>query len=379
MSLAKPIVQKLNALLLLLLLISIIGCQSSTSSSSQASRASRLDTELVLNNAVLEQSNKQENTVWKIKANRIVYSEDQQIATLDKVVANLFHNGTIILKISAETGKAIDNGNIILLNDKIIAQDQRNGSVISSEALEWRPQDNLLLIKDKLNGSHPNLAVNAQSGKYFTDIEKLELEGDVVATTNQLSLQLSSDRLNWNIPQEQIIIPDAVKIVRFNEDETVTDKLVSDRAKFNLANNTATLNQNIELITSEPQLQIATNSLIWNYQDRIGIADQPIQILDRDRQLSLTGNQGEINFPQQLAKLQNGAKALNQEQNSELYARQITWKINTEEVEARGNVIYEQANPKARLMGEKATGTLGDNNIVVTSDGKQQVTSVINN
>ncbi len=101
--------------------------------------------------------------------------------------------------------------------------------------------------------------------------------------------------------------------------------------------------------------------------------------LDGDRKLSLTGNQGEINFPQQLAILENGTKATKQQSNSELYARQLIWKINTEEVEATGNVVYEQVDPKARLTGEKAIGTLGDNNIVVTSNGKQQVTSVIDN
>ncbi len=379
LSLAKSTLKKLNALLLLLLLTITVGCQPSTSSYTQASGESRLDTELVLNNAALEQSNKQENTVWKIKADRIDYSEDQQIATLDKVVGNLFYNGTVILKISAEAGEIRKNGNIILLKGKIIAQDQRNGSVISSEAVEWRPQENLLLIKEKLSGIHANLAVNAQSGKYFTDIEKLEIQGDVVATTNQPSLQLHSDRLMWNIPQEQIIIPSAVKIVRYNEAETITDKLIGDRAEFNLANKVVKLKNNVELITLDPQLQVATNSLTWNYQDRIATADQPIQIVDRDRNLSLTGNQGEINFPQQLAKLENGAKGIKQQPDSKLYARQLIWKINTEEVEAIGNVVYEQVDPKARLTGEKAIGTLGDNNIVVTSNGKQQVTSVIDN
>ena len=379
MSLVKLTVRELNAFLSLLLLMSIVSCQSSTPSSSQASGESRLDTELILNNAVLEQSNKKENTIWKIRADRIDYSEDQQIANLDRVVGNLFYNGRIILKISADTGVIKHNGNVILLKGKIVAQDQRNGSIINSEAVEWRPQENLLLIKEKLSGTHPNLSVDAQSGRYFTDIEKLEIQQDVVATTNQPSLQLTSDRLDWNIPQSQIIIPDAVKIVRYDEQETITDRLVSDRAEFDLAKNIAILNRNIELIALDPPLQIATNALTWNYKDRIGTADQPIQILDRQRKLSLTGNQGEINFPQRIAKLKNGTKSVNQQKNAELYARQLTWQINSEKVEATGNVVYQQVNPKARLTGEKAIGTLGDNNIVVTSNGKKQVTSVIDN
>ena len=366
-----------------LLIISIVGCQPSTPDSNSHPKArereSRLDTQLVLNNAVLEQSNKQEKTVWKIKADNIVYSEDKQSAILNKVVGNLWQDGTIIFKISAKTGEIRDNGNIILLNEQIVASDPRNGSIINTDAVEWRPQENLLLIKEKLEGTHPNLEVTAESGQYFTDIEQLEIEGDVFATTNQPSLQLKSDRLEWSIAQNEVTSPGAVELIQYNEQQTITEKLVSDRAQLNLVSKTATLNQNIELIILDPPLQIATNFFSWNYDIRVGNTDQPIQILDRDRQISLTGNQGEINLQQQLAKLQDGVKGINQQEASELYARQLIWQIDSEKVEATGNVIYEQVDPQARLTGEKAVGTLSDNNIIVTSDGQNQVTTEIDN
>ena len=374
----KIVVHKLN-ILLLLLPIAIVGCRSSIPEVDPASQVSRDNTQLVLNNAVLEQSNPQSNTVWKIKADNITYSDDNQIATLDKVVGNLFEGNSVILKISAKAGTIKNNGNVILLNGTVIASDPRNGSVVTSESIEWRPQEDLLLIKEKLDGIHPNLEVTARQGKYFTNIEKLEIEGDVVATSNEPPLQLTSDRLEWNIPQAQIISPGAVELVHYDKNQTITDKINSDRAELNLAQNKATLNQNIELVSSSPALQVATNFLTWNYQQRIGSTDRPIQILDRDRQISLTGNQGEINLPLQIAKLQGGVKGIDRQKASELYARNLTWKIDTEEVEARGNVIYEQTEPKARLTGDSASGSLKDNNVTVTSNGKQQVTSIIEN
>ena len=374
----KFIVHQLS-ILLLLLPIAIAGCRSQTPEVDPASQVSRDNTQLVLNNAVLEQSNPQSDTIWKIKANNITYSDNNQIATLDKVVGNLVKDDSVILKISAKAGIIKDNGNVILLNGSVIASDPRNGSVITSESIEWRPQENLLLIKEKLDGTHPNLEVTARQGKYFTDIEKLEIEGDVIATSNKPPLQLTSERLEWNVPQSQIISPGAVELVHYDKNRTITDKLKSDRAELNLAQNQAILKQNIELISLTPALQVATDFLTWNYQDRIGSTNRPIQILDRDRQISLTGNQGEINFPLQIAKLQGGVKGIDRQKASELYARNLIWKINTEEVEAKGNVIYEQAKPKARLTGDSAIGSLKDNNITVTSNGKQQVTSIIDN
>jgi lipopolysaccharide export system protein LptC len=230
-----------------------------------------------------------------------------------------------------------------------------------------------------LTGNKANLKIVAESGKYFTDLEKLEIQDNIVVTSKQPPLQLTSDRLEWKIPQEQIISPGAIELVRYDQNQTISDRLVSDRAQLNLGQNQAILSKNIELVTSDPQLQIATDSLTWNYQTRFGKSDRPIQIIDRDRQISLTGNQGEINLPQQLAKLEGGVKGINQIEASELYAQQMTWKIDTEELAAMGSVIYEQVNPKARLTGERASGTLGNSKIVVTSNGQQPVTSVIDN
>lgn len=374
---AKLSLSRLN-ILLSLLLFTIVGCQAPTSQPQSLAPEVRSDTELVLNNAILEQSNQEENTVWKIRADNIVYSEDKQTATLSQVVGNLWQNDTIILKISAQQGEVRDNGNLILLNQEIIASDPRNNSVINSDAVEWRPQENRMLIKEPLVGTHPNLRVTADSGIYFTDREQLAIEGQVIATTNQPALQLTSDRLEWNIAQEQINSPGALQLVRYDKNQTVTEKLISDRATVNLLDQTATLNQNVELITLDPQLQVATELFIWNYQQRSGNTDRPIQILDRDRQISLTGNQGSINLPQQLATLKAGVKGVNPQQASELYARQLTWKMAGSEVEATGNVIYEQTDPQARLTGDKAVGNFSNNNIVVTGN-EQQVETVIDN
>ena len=365
--------------MLTIITVSTFGCQTSTpdlNPNSNQISDTRSDTQLVLNNAVLKQSN--QNNVWKIKADRIVYSEDKKTATLDKVVGNLLQDDEIILKISANEGTISNNGNLILLSGDIIVSDSRNDSAINANAIEWRPQENLLLIKDNLVGVYPNLKVTATEGQYFTDRENLEIQGNVVATTNQPSLQLKSDRLMWDIPQEKITIPNALEIVRY-EEETITDRLKSDRAEVNLTENTVVLNKNIELITLDPQLQMATDSLTWNYQQRTGKTEQPIQIINRDRQISLTGNRGEIDLKRSIAKLENGVKGISSSKPSELYARQLTWNIDTEKIEATGNVIYEQSDPQAYLTGEKAVGTLGGNDIAVTSDGKKQVTTIIDN
>ncbi|GAB4226872.1 MAG: LPS export ABC transporter periplasmic protein LptC [Stanieria sp.] len=376
---------RLGFWLVSVLLLSLTGCRSQSPSATQeqvqpkSPVSAHSDTRLVLNNAVLEQSNVKGGTLWKLKAENTVYSDDQKIAYLDQVTGNLLQNNQLILQLSGKKAEVKDNGTIIFLRDEVIVTDPRNGAILRSDEIEWRPKENLLIIRKNLNGTHPQLSITAEEGRYYTDTSTLELQRNIIATTQEPPLQLKTEHLKWQIPQQQIFSDRNLEIVRYQGD-TVTDRLVADKGEVDLAKHTINLHNNIELISLKPQLQIATNFISWNYQTRIINTNQPIQILERQRQLTVTGNQGEIDLQQQVARLDNGVKGLNPSKQSELYARQLIWNIPTETVEAIGNVIYEQAEPQMNLTGDRAVGKLTENKIVVSSDkqANKQVTSVIN-
>ena len=360
----------------------ISACGNNSPAPSSNNSPARSATKLVLNNAILEQSSDRQNLVWKIKSASTIYSDDRKVAQLEGVTANLLQNNKVILQIGADVGEVRDNGRLILLQQNIVAQDTRNGSVVKSNRVEWRPTENLLILPQNFIGTHPNMEVKAQKGKYFTDTENLELQGKVTATSIKPALQLTSDRLMWNIPQNKVESPLPFKVVRYQPDETVSDRLVADRGEIDLTQKIATLDKNIELVSLDPQLQIATDALTWNYQNRTASTDKPIQIVDRENKLDITGNRGTIDFQQQVARLNNGIRGINQRKSSKLYASELVWNIDTEVIEATGNVTYQQANPKVNSTGEKAVGKLKENNIVVSSgvsgnNKRRQVTSII--
>ncbi len=377
-----------KSLLLIVVWLSLAACQqtkSETSTGNTADSVERKDTQLTLNNAVWQQSNQQDNTVWKIRAENAVYGKNKQTAELKNVTGNLLKDGKLILQLSAERGEVRDNGNLILLNDNIVATDLRNGGTISSDVVEWRPTENLLSIRQNLRGDYASaypserdkVRVTATEGRYYTDSETLELQDKVVVATAEPALQLTSDRLTWNIAQNIVNSEVPLQVVRY-QDEIVSDRLVADRGMVDLANNTVTLASNIELISTKPQLQIATNSLNWNYQQRIIDTDKPIQIIDRDNNLNVTGNSGEVDLNRNIAHLKAGSKSINNNNSAQLYAQELIWNLDTEIVEAIGNVVYQQSKPQINVTGNKAEGKLTDNNIVVTGGNQSgQVTSVI--
>ena len=356
------------------LLWGMTACQSTSVEEKQADSTKdlgRSETQFILDNAILEQSNTQGNIVWKVKSEKTIYSQDREIAKLEKVTANLVEDGKVILQLSSEQGEIRQNGLVILLRDQILVTDPRNQAVVRSEEAEWRPSEHILIVRKGIKGSNENLEVEADRGKYLIDRQRLELSDNVVGITIEPSLRIKTDHLAWLIPQQKVMGDRPLKIARYQND-TITDRVVAERGEVDLQQHILSLSQDIEMRSLEPSLQIATNSVKWNYQTRFVRSEQPIQIIDLENKLNIIGNQGTVDLDRQIANLDNGIKGINNRNQSQLYARQLTWYIPTEKVEAQGNVIYEQAEPPLKLTGDKAVGKLHENSVVVTSNNDRQ-------
>ncbi|MGK7952172.1 MAG: LPS export ABC transporter periplasmic protein LptC [Xenococcaceae cyanobacterium] len=368
-----------KGLFFLLLLWLLTACQSSyIREQSDNSREERSETQLTLENAILEQSNTKGNIIWKVKSNKTTYSPDRQTAKLEEVTANLLENGKIILQLSSRKGEIKQNGTIILLQEQILVTDPRNQAVVRSELAEWQPAAQILKISRGIEGSNDNLKVTADRGIYSIERQSLELAGNIIATTVNPSLQLKTDQLIWSIPQQKVIGNRPLEVVSY-QNNRISDRVVAEQGNVDLQQNVISLQQNVEMRSQNPPIQIATNSLDWNYETRIVTSDSPIQIIDLDNQLNIVANQGTIDLDQQIANLDNGIKGTNNRNQSHLYARQLVWDIPTEKVEATGNVIYRQVDPPLNLRGDKAIGTLNNNNVVITSKNRQnQVITEIN-
>ncbi len=362
------------------LLLSASACQQQSQPEPKvqqdAATSSKLDTRLSLNNATLEQSNAQGQALWKIRAQKAVYSKDQKTAQLEKLTGNIFQDGEIILRISAQRGEIKKNGEKIFLKDKIIATDPRNGAVMRSEEVEWHPQEGLLMVRKKLTGSHANLDVSAKEGRYYSRKEHLELIGNIVATTKDPPLQLKTDHLFWQIPQEKVIGDRPIQIVRF-KDQTITDQVVANRSEVDLKVNKAKLRRNVEFKSLDPPVQIATNLVVWDYKNRIVSSDQPVQLVHYRDQITITGNQAQVNLEQEVAHVKGKAKGFSSRNQAKLYSDELIWNIPTQILEALGNVIYEQTDPKFNLTGEKAVGKLQNKSVVVSGNSDDRVVTEI--
>ena len=346
------------------------------------------ESSLTLNNATLEQANAKGQTVWKIQVQEARYSPDGRNATLVNVKGDFYENGKVVLQVKADKGEIIEDGKALFLRENIVALDPRNKAVLRAQEVEWQTESSILTARQNLKGEHPDLTVTAKEGRYETKEERLIVSGDVVAVTEHNTkdqnqpkdprrLELKTDRITWEIKNNRVFGDRPLTLVRF-VDKTATDEVKSDQAELLLKQQLVNLVGLNQFKSVEPPLQIAAEPISWSYLTRFVTTDDPISIVDYKQQITVRGNRGAVNLAAGVAKLEQGTNTTSQEQQSQLYADELTYNFGPQTLQAKGNIIYEQQKGvKFNLTGDLAQGSLPDNNVVVTSTSPERVVTEI--
>ena len=364
------------------LFLSLSACNNNQSSPNSQSESNPeeevIEERLILENATLNQVNSDGETLWKLEVKKAVYRQDQEKAELEAVKGELYQDGNIFLQIEANQGEIIDNGKQINLQGEVVATDPRNGAVLKSEKLEWSPEDQLLVIPQPLTGSNPRFNVSADQGKYYTGQEELELIGNVEGVADEPPLRLKGKQLNWLIPEDVVQTNQSLQVDRYDlETETITAQVTANSGKVNLDQKMVFLKDNVEFKSSDPPLQAASNAITWDVEKKLLRSEKPIKVVQNEDKITLTGNQGQIDLETEIARFQGGVKGVSESNQAVLFANRLQWNLPTQEMTAKGDVIYQQTNPSLTSKGEEATGILQNKNIVVKGSKQERVTTEI--
>jgi LPS export ABC transporter protein LptC len=340
----------------------------------EGAKVEEFDGSLAFNDVTLEQANEEGQLWWRVKAKKATYSNDQKLAKIETPKGELFQDGKAVFKISAKTGEVQQDGKKILLREQIVAIDTRDGMVLRGNELEWRPEEDLLIVRNNLTGTRKQVQARANEAKALTRKRQVEFTGKVVAVSQDPALQVTTEKLTWFVPQEKLVSDRTVQIDRY-AGKTPVDRATANRGEVNLKTKVATLQQNAQLSLTEPPLQISGNSMLWNTNTQMVTADQPVSVLHRQQRVTLTANQGQMNLKQKIVTLVGNVQGIGQRNQSQLTANNLTWYIPTESFVASGNVVYRQAKPSFNLKGPQASGKLKDETVVVS--GGRVVTEII--
>ncbi len=368
-----------GVLLISLFGVGACGSQDPKTDSTDATEQ-KLDESLTFNDITLDQVNEQGEKVWTVRSPVAQYINEQKIVRVDLPEGELFQDGKLLYRISAKKGEVHQNGEKILLQGDIVATDPENAAVLKGQQLEWFPKKDLLVVRDRFTGTHPQIDISANEGRVQTKTNQIELRGKVVATTKDPVLQLRSESLVWQIDRQLVMSDRTVEIDRYScntaSDCPPTDQSTSDRGEYNLQTKIAQLENQVQLSFSKPPLKIQSDLLVWSLTAETVTSQKPINVLHREQKFTLNGDQGILDLPTQLLTVTGNVQAVGNEQRPfNLEAKQMIWDIPKEEMAAEGNVIYRQANPSLTLTGPQAFGKLTDQTVVIT--GGNVVTEVV--
>jgi LPS export ABC transporter protein LptC len=360
---------KLLPLLLLLVLGTTVACGNRNHTAEKIAQDSKqaedFDNSLTFNAVTLEEFDGKGQLWWKVKATQASYSKDKKVARLQQPNGEFFQDGKSVLQVKGQQGEVQQNGQTIFLRGKITATDTRDGLVMQGDELEWQPRKDLVIVRNNLTGTHRQLKLAAKEGRLFTRTQRLELQGQVQAQATNPDLKFQSERLIWQIKQQTLASDRPLQIERFNK-TVLTDRATANQGIADLKAKTITLKQNARLTLVDPPVQLASNDLVWDLQAQRVASDQLLTIDNRQQQVTLSGNEGRIDLKSKMLYLAGDVRGTGEKNQSQLNSDRLNWNITTQKFEADGNVRYQQSQPPLNLAGPRATGTLRDQNILVS-------------
>jgi LPS export ABC transporter protein LptC len=335
------------------------------------------DSNLQFFGVALEQFDEVGRPIWKVKAKQAKYTKEKQIGEADNPYGELYQDGKVVYQIKAEKADIEQDGKQLFLKGKILATDPYNGIVLQGNELEWRPQEDLLIVRNQLNGTHKQLQAVAKEARVKTREQRMEFSGGVIANSADPQLQMRTEHLIWQIKDEKLIGDRPVQIYRY-KNQQITDRGKGNAAEVNLKTKIATLKQNAQLDLLNPPMQIASNSMTWNIKTEIITTNSPVRVFHQAEKMTVLANRGEMRIAQQIVYLTGNVNAIGQRRQS-LSSNILTWYLDKKLLEAKQNVVYRQVDPPLNFTGETAVGNLQTENIVVKggNSGGRVVTEII--
>jgi LPS export ABC transporter protein LptC len=362
------------------LLFGLVACGGKSPPTSQqnaAASSSNQDSNLTFFDVTLEQADEVGRPIWKVRAKTAKYTKEKQIGQAESPYGELYQDGKVVYQIKADVADIEQDGKQLFLKGKIFATDPSNGIVLQGNQLEWRPKEDLLIVRNQINGTHKQLQAVAQEVRVKTREQRMEFSGGVVANSTDPQMQVRTEHLIWNIKEEKLIGDRPLQIDRY-KDNKISDRGKGNSAEVNLKTKIATVQQNAQLELLDPPMQITSNSMIWNMNAETVTTNSPTRMFQRIEKVTVTANQGEMKIPQKIVYLTGNVKAVGQRRQS-LKSNTLTWYLDNKLVEAQGNVTYRQIDPPLNFAGETAVGNLQTENIVVKggSSNGRVVTEII--
>ncbi len=329
---------------------------------------------LGLKDITLKQSDQHGQLLWQLKAKAATYGESRKQVSVNGLEGTLSQQGKPAYKVKAAQAVVRQQGEDLFLKGKVTITDLKSQGVFTAKEFEWRPQKSLLLARKDLNIKHPQVEITAKEMQASSQTNQVMAKGQVVAVSQQNRLRLLTEQLIWQPQQQQIFAgglpgqpPTGVQVLRFGQkSDPSTDRALGGSLQADLKSQTVTLASNAKLLLADPPLEVDSQKLVWQVKAKTLSSDRPVRVYSPSQRVTLTANQGFVNQTLQQVNMIGNVKALGQRNAAFLSTDQLTWMIPSQQIEALGNVFYQQQQPQFTVRGGRAVGLIKEQKVVVT-------------
>ena len=353
------------------------------------------DAELTLQAVTLEQPDVDGSLLWRLEADSVTYVPETQRAELLKLKGEFYEEGKKVYTVVADSGEVQQNGDTLFLRGNLVATRLEDDLILEGELLKWQPKQGLLRMgdfedealgeqdrsKSPVTISDPQIRAIAQSLTVKNKENRVTMSGGVTAKSKaEPWLTFASEALTWLTDQSLVTADQQLTVERFDSGDykTLTDRLVGGSGRAQLDKNIVTLEQSVQLDSLAEGVQVQSDRAVWDVAAQTVEMDQPVDIAQPARQLTASASRASMNLAEQIIYLVGNVRANGAKNDTRLVADRVTWKTSTQQVEADGNVRYQQAaNPEATLSGPRATGNIEDGTLVVIGDESGDVVTEI--
>ncbi|NEQ47137.1 MAG: LPS export ABC transporter periplasmic protein LptC [Leptolyngbya sp. SIOISBB] len=341
----------------------------------------QIDPGLTLRDVTLEQQDDDGQLLWKVDADEVTYSANQEIANLVNPEGEFYQDGELLYRVKADTGIIRENGKLILLEDNIVATGIQNEMVLNGQSLEWQPDNQLMIIRNGLTGRHPQVRAQADEAYIYDAEKRMELLGNVIATTVTANpevepwLKLQGETLQWRWDAETLDTDRPLRVERF-ENQEVTQVLTGQRSLVELAEERATLEENVQGQLLDIPMSLAAEKAVWEVNEQIIQAEQSVRVVNSEEQITVTSQRGQFLLEEEVAIFNQDVLAIAAQNNGRLSSNRLRWNLDDQTILAEGNVAYQQTDPQLTIRGARARGRIEAQTVLVDG-GDSVVTEIV--
>lgn len=326
------------------------------------------------------QADAQGRPTWTLKGQQANYQKENKQALITQPRGMFFENGQGIYDLVAKSGQAQNDGQTFVLQGGVVVRDLRDGSVLKGEEGEWRPEANQLILKRNVIGTRADLQIQGDEGQLFSKRNEVKLRGGpIVAVMGKQRLRLTTTQLHWSIAAQRLRSDQLVNGEQYSakDPKALTGRVKAQGFEADLATEIVTLKGQAWLQFLKPALDISSDQIRWDIPKNQASSPVPLTVVNRTDALTTKASQGTIDLTQNIVTLTGSVDTVATARQATLKADRLVWALDSQQMQAEGNVHYIQTKPPFDVTGPSATGNLTTQDVVVTGSTMQPATLLL--